>query len=112
MDGAACVLVLFGNAIRVKTTNLSARRCQAYLSENGRQQGLPWFFTMSDRTKVVDLLMRKAGRGKSAEVLAFVGLREFDDADIPGARRLAATTAARVLGKLRREYSSTGMRGR
>ena len=35
MDGAACVLVSFGDAIRLKTTNLSARQCQTYLSENG-----------------------------------------------------------------------------
>ena len=67
---------------------------------------------VADRSKVVDILMRKAGRGKSAEVLAFVGLWEFDDAGIAGARRLAATTAAGVLGKLRREHSSTGMCGR
>ena len=50
--------------------------------------------------------------GKVAEALAFVGLRQSDDADIAGARRLTATTAAGVLGKLRREHSSTGMCGR
>ena len=67
---------------------------------------------VADRAEFVDILMRKAGRGKSADMLAFVGLRECGDGDIARARRLTATTAAGVLGKLRREHSSTGMCGR
>ena len=66
---------------------------------------------VADRTDFVNILMRKAGRGKS-EMLAFVGLREVGDADLAGARRVAATTAAGVLGKVRREHRSTGMSGR
>ena len=72
--------------------------------------GAAWM-CVADRTDFVNILMRKAGRGKS-EMLAFVGLREVGDADLAGARRVTATTAAGVLGKIRREHSSTGMCGR